>query len=179
MDIVAKATVIATHAHEGQVRKSDGTPFIAHPLAVGEILRVYGFSDAVVAAGIAHDILENTTVSETELREKLGDSVVDIVCGVSEDKTLPWEERKEQYIEMVASAPEEVNAVSVADKMHNAKSFIEAYEAQGVGLWKKFSRGPEKTLWFQRTLLEELKKTWTHPMLDEFEVLVRKLEALT
>lgn len=175
MNLIEKVEQISREAHEGQVRKSDGSPYIAHPLAVAEILKAHGFSDVVIAAGLLHDVLEDTDVPEATLRAQVGDEVVDIVVGVSEDKSLPWEERKKQYIEVVATASDEVKAVSVADKIHNAKSFIEAYEEQGNDLWKKFSRGPEKTLWFQRELCDRLKETWQHPMLSEFENLVQKL----
>jgi len=178
MDIVEKAKEIAEKAHEGQVRKSDGSPYIAHPLAVAEILKGHGFSDVVVAAGLTHDVLEDTDMREAELRAQLGDEVVDIVVAVSEDKSLPWEERKEKYIETVATGSEDVKAVSVADKIHNAKTFLEAYKEQGPDLWKKFNRGPEKTIWFQRTLCNRLKENWQHPMLGEFEILVGKLENL-
>ena len=178
MNIVERATEIATHAHEGQLRKSDGTPYIAHPLAVGELLRSYGFGELVIAAGIAHDILEDTDMHEAELRAELGDEIVDVVLAVSEDKSLEWEERKQQYIETVTQGSEAVKAVSVADKIHNATCFLAAYAEQGPDLWSKFNRGPEKTCWFQRTLLEELKKTWDHPMLKELEPLVEQLEDL-
>ncbi len=178
MELVEKAREIATKAHEGQVRKSDGSPYIHHPVAVAELLEEAGFNDEVVAAGLAHDVLEDTAVTEAELRSQLGEAVVDIVLGVSEDKTLEWEERKKQYIQTVINASEAVKAVSVADKIHNAQSFIGTYEDVGSDLWLKFSRGREKTLWFQRELCDELNKVWSHSLLDQYSELVNKMEDL-
>lgn len=178
LELRLKAREIAKEAHAEQVRKSDGSPYIEHPKAVASILEKYGFSDEVIAAGLVHDVLEDSDISEAELRAELGDDVVDIVVAVSEDQSLEWEDRKQQYIENVAEGSDEVKAVSVADKIHNAQSFLEAYEEQGSELWRKFNRGREKTIWFQRELCNRLKEVWEHPMLEEYEMLVKKLEIL-
>lgn len=177
-NIVEKARKIATQAHEGQKRKSEDVPFISHPLAVATILEELGFGEKVIAAALLHDVLEDTVVSEEELRNAVGDEITNIVVAVSEDKSLEWEDRKKQYIETVASASEEVKAVSVADKIHNARDFIRIHEEYGPEVWAKFRRGKGKSIWFQRALLEELKKTWKHPMLEELETLVVQLETL-
>ena len=178
MDIIAKAREIAEKAHEDQVRKDDGSPYIAHPIAVSEIVRENGFSDTVIAAALVHDVLEDTPVTETELRNELGDEVVDIVTAVSEDKSLPWEDRKKQYVDQVAAASEETKAVSVADKIHNSRSNIIAHERMGTAVWDVFNVGRDKKLWFERTLCDRLKETWQHPMLDEYESLIIRLESL-
>ena len=87
MELVDKARAIAEEAHQNQVRKTDGTPYIHHPLAVAEILKENNFPEEVVAAGLVHDVLEDTDISESKLREELGDEVVDIVLSVSEEKS--------------------------------------------------------------------------------------------
>ncbi|MDA8597031.1 HD domain-containing protein [Candidatus Pacebacteria bacterium] len=175
---MSKAKDLATSAHNGQVRKSDGSPFMAHPIAVAKILEEYRFPPEVIAAALTHDVLEDTDVTEAQLRTALGDGVVDIVLGVTEVKSLPWEERKEKYIEAVVAGSEYVKAVSIADKIHNAESFLQAYQEQGIDLWQKFSRGPKKTLWFQRTLHDEVAKVWQHPLIDCYAQLVNQLEKL-
>lgn len=177
MDIVEQATQIAVDAHRDQRRKTDDTPYVAHPLAVARILDKAGFSDVVVVAGIVHDVLEDTSVTEQELRNKLGDEIVDIVTAVSEDKNLEWEARKEQYVQQVANASEGTRAVSVADKIHNLKSLVDGYNTQGSAIWQKFNRGKEKKLWFEFLLLNTLKKTWQHSLLDEYEHLLNQVSA--
>lgn len=176
--LAEEARGIATKAHDGQVRKTDGQPYIVHPLAVADIVKQHGFSETVIAAALVHDVLEDTDVSETELRQALGDAVVDIVTAVSEDKDLPWEERKQQYIAAVVAAGEGAQAVSVADKIHNAQYLITGHEQQGPVIWQKFSQGKAAKLWFENRLLTELRTVWDHPLLDEYESLIRQLEAL-
>lgn len=177
MDPVEKATQIAVDAHINHRRKTDDTPYVAHPLAVARILERAGFDDAVVAAAIVHDVLEDTDVTEEELRSALGDEITDMVTAVSEDSSLGWEERKEKYAQDVAQASEGAKAVSVGDKIHNLKSLIDGYEVQGKNIWKKFNRGKEKKLWFENLLLSSLMETWDHPLLDEYEKLLRVVES--
>ena len=178
MELIEKAEKIAREAHEGQLRKTDGSPYIDHPIAVADIVKQHGFSDAVVAAALVHDVLEDTSMTEDELRDALGDEVVAIVAAVSEDKDLPWEERKQQYVEQVAAAGESVWAVSVADKIHNAQSIIDYHKVAGAALWEKFNRGKEKKLWIENLLLEKLKEKWNHPMLKEYSELLTQIELL-
>jgi (p)ppGpp synthase/HD superfamily hydrolase len=145
---------------------------------VGKILERAGFSDTVVAAGIAHDILEDTPVTEAELRAELGDEISDIVVTVSEDTSLPWEERKEKYVADVVAGGESVWAVSVADKIHNARDLICFHKVSGPDSWKVFNRGKEKKIWFEKLVFSELSKVWQHPLLDEYATYITKLEAL-
>ena len=177
-ELVEKARAIATEAHQGQVRKDDGSPYIAHPIAVAEIVKTAGFSDVVIAAALVHDVLEDTDISEGELRTKLGDEVVNIVTAVSEDKSLTWEDRKAGYIASVVASNEAVWAVTCADKIHNTQCFLRSYAKEGPALWEKFNRGPKKALWFHRTLSSGLKAVWQHPLLDEYATLIKGMEAL-
>lgn len=178
MELVEKAREIAHKAHEGQVRKTDGSPYVHHPEAVAEIVKEHGFGEEVVAAALVHDVLEDCDMTETELREELGDEVVNIVTAVSENKDLEWEDRKEQYAEAVASSGEGTMAVSVADKIHNAKSLLGYYAEHGPKTWDSFNRGKEKKVWFEKLLLTKLQQNWQHPLLDEYASLVEKLESL-
>jgi len=178
MDLYEQALKIAIRAHAGQVRKHDGSAYVNHPIMVGKILERAGFPETVVAAGLAHDILEDTQVTEAELRAVLGDGVVDIVVAVSEDKSLPWEERKEKYVRKVVVGGEPVWAVSVADKIHNARDLLAFYELKGREVWEVFNRGKEQKIWFEKLVHSELSKVWQHPLLDEYATYITKLEAL-
>ncbi len=178
MDLITKATELAYRAHEGQVRKTDGVPYITHPVAVAEILKQHGFSEVVIAAALVHDVLEDTSVTQAELETELGGDVVSIVKAVSEDKSLVWEVRKEAYIDSVVAASEDVKAISVADKIHNARSLIACYAVHGEATWSKFNRGRAQKIWFERTLCNRLSVVWQHPLLDEYRELVREMEQL-
>lgn len=178
MTLYERVLTVAVGAHKEQVRKHDGSPYVIHPIMVARILERSGFGEEVQAAGLVHDVLEDTAMTEEDLRRLVSDEVVDIVTAVSEDKDLPWEERKEHYIASVVAAGESVWAVSVADKIHNAESLITHYEKVGPAVWQVFNRGKEKKVWFERTLLARLQTVWQHPLLEEYARLVSILETL-
>ena len=100
MDIVEKALRIMLEAHGQQVRKTDGSPYIIHPMMVAKKLARLGFSDETIASALVHDVLEDTDISEKQLRQELGDKVVDIILPLSEDKKLEWETRKKNILMM-------------------------------------------------------------------------------
>lgn len=172
--LLEKAARIAVLAHSGQTRKADALPYIIHPLMVALKLAKYNFPDTVIAAALAHDILEDTSFPEEKLREELGDEVTELVKAVTADDSLPWEERKSEYVETLRGAPEGAKAVAAADKIHNLESLMIAYAGQGPELWKKFSRGRERKLWFEEKVLRMLKETWRHPLIAEYERLLEK-----
>ena len=176
--LVEKATRVATVAHSGQVRKSDGSPYIVHPVMCAMMLLQYHCKDEVVAAALVHDVLEDTDFGEEKLRDVLGDKVVDIVMHVSEDKNKEWEARKEEYVEMVRIASTEVKLVSVADKVHNMQSVLFTHQKEGEKIWSVFTKGKEKKLWYEELCLAMFKDTLKHPLVDEYEKLVAKMRTL-
>ena len=179
MNLYEKALKVAVRAHREQVRKHDNTPYVYHPIMVARLVEQAGFPEVAVAAALVHDVLEDTPVSEEQLRAELGDSVVSIVAAVSEDKALVWEERKEKYVSEVVAAGELVWAVSVADKIHNAKDFIAFYPVAGKDAWKIFNRDKTGKIWFEKLLHRELSKVWQHPLLDTYAAKIAELETLS
>ena len=176
--LVERAARIAATAHKEQVRKESNTPYIVHLCMVARILTVHKFSDVVVAAGFVHDVLEDTDVTLEELRSKLGDEVADIVSAVTNDDSLPWEDKKRAYIESVRNSSDEVKAVATADKIHNAESLLAAHAVQGETLWTHFNTGKEKKIWFEVEMLKMLQETWNHSMLEEYAEMVKKIQNL-
>ena len=178
MNIIEKATRIAVEAHEGQRRKGDDLPFIIHPFMVALKLAKYNFPDKVIAAALAHDILEETKYPEEELRKELGNEVAEIVKAVTNENIPDWEEKKKKYVESVRKSSEDAKAVSVADKIHNLESLLIAYAEQGPAVWKKFNRGKEQKMWFENKVLKMLKDTWQHPLIEEYEHLLEQTKEL-
>jgi len=138
----------------------------------------YNFPDFVVVATLCHDVLGNSDFSEEDLRKELGDDAVDIIKSVSENTSLEWEDRKNQYTNKIRNSDKNVKAVSISDKIHNAKSFLNAYSQQEPKLWKNFNRGRDKKLWFENEMLKAFKDTWRHPLVDEYEDLVNQMNNL-
>ncbi len=177
-NLIERAVALAVRAHEGQMRKGTLMPYIVHPVAVAFILARHGFSDTVIAAALVHDTVEDTSVTDAELRHELGDEVADLVAQVTHDDTLPWEEKKRAYVKAVQNAREEVKAISVADKIANAHSLIAAHKTQGTVIWKHFNAGREKKLWFEHAMLDMLRESWGHPMVEEYAALIANMDTL-
>jgi (p)ppGpp synthase/HD superfamily hydrolase len=157
MEMVEKALHIASKAHEGQYRKLTEIPYITHPVAVGMLLMKAGYPDNVVAAGILHDTVEDTSLTLEDLKREFGEKTAEIVAGCSEpDKSLSWEKRKEHTIEFLKTASKEIRAVACADKLHNIRSIRNDYELIGDEVWERFKRGKEKQRWYFMNVVESL-----------------------
>jgi guanosine-3',5'-bis(diphosphate) 3'-pyrophosphohydrolase len=178
MNLIEEATKLAVRAHAGQTRKKSDTPYIVHPVSVAIILARHGFGETVIAAGLVHDVVEDTEVTLEEVREKLGEPVAQIVAPVTHDDSLPWEDKKRAYVASVRSASVEAEALSVADKIANAQSLIEAHAREGSTVWRYFNAGRDKKLWFEHEMLTMLRKTWQHPLVDEYAKLVTQMDSL-
>ena len=176
--LTEKAIRIAVFAHGGKTRKGDNLPYIIHPFMVALKLAKYNFPETVIAAALAHDVLEDTDYPEKKLRAELGDGVLQIVKAVTNDDSLSWEEKKKNYVKTVRNGPDGAKAIAVADKIHNLESLLIAYAEQGPELWKKFNRGKEQKLWFENEVLKMLKETWQHPLIDEYENLLKQEKQL-
>ncbi len=144
--MVNRAIEVAAKAHRNQVRKGTDIPYIAHPYAVGLMLARSGCSDEVVAAGILHDTIEDTELTEQDLRREFGEEVASIVVGCSEpDRSHSWEERKEHTLAYMPTAPWEVRAVSCADKLHNLLSIEHGYQTLSEEVWNSLQKRTRPT----------------------------------
>ncbi|MCQ6281901.1 HD domain-containing protein [Bacillus sp. EB600] len=176
MDVIEKALMMASQAHENQYRKKTKIPYITHPVAVGMILMKAGYGDDLVAAGILHDTVEDTPLTLADIEESFGPKIAKIVEGCSEpDKSLPWEERKNHTIEFLKTAPLETRAVVSADKLHNIRSIIDDYEQQGEEVWNKFKRGRDQQKWYYTKVLESLGFQSHFQLLDKLKIEVDRL----
>lgn len=135
-DLVKDALETARHAHAGQLRRgSDGRPYIEHPVAVAELLTDHRFGDEVIAAALLHDVVEKSDTKSSELRQRFGDVVADLVDALTEDESIPsYEERKEEHRQRVASAEPAALAIFAADKLTNVVMLREAYALIGEGV---------------------------------------------
>lgn len=175
--LIDKAVKIAVEAHWDQKRK-DGPPYIIHPFQVALLLRQHGFSDEVVAAGLVHDVLEDTEYPEQKLREALGDTVYSIVRQVTNDDSLSWVEKKKKYIQSVRDGSVGAKAVATADKIQNLESLLDIAQHEGREVWKRFNAGRDQKLWFEDAMLSMLKETWPHPLVDSYATLLEEMRAI-
>lgn len=178
LSLTEKAARIAAIAHKKQLRKGEDIPYIVHPLMLALLLTAYKFPEPVIAAALVHDVLEDTDFPEAQLRKELGEEVMTILASVTNDDSLPWEEKKKKYIETVRAGGDGAKAVATADKIHNAQSLLAGAARQGPDIWKNFNAGREKKLWFENAMLSMLQETWQHPLVDEYAALVAQMNKL-
>jgi guanosine-3',5'-bis(diphosphate) 3'-pyrophosphohydrolase len=119
---VLKALHFAAQKHCDQRRKgSDASPYINHPIAVAELLSdVGGVTDPVVLiAALLHDTIEDTGTRGEELEEHFGAAVRALVEEVTDDKSLPKAERKQQQIEHTLHLSHNAKLIKLGDKISN------------------------------------------------------------
>ena len=111
------AAAYAERKHAGQHR-SDGTPFIQHPLEVATLLYYAGAADHVIASGLLHDVIEKAAVSASELQARFGPRITALVLAVSDDDSIDgYARRKAALRHQVAGAGQEALALFAADKL--------------------------------------------------------------
>lgn len=116
------ALAFAEGRHSGQTRDLDGVPFVTHPLEVACLLHEAGYSDEVVAAGVLHDVLEDTDADRADLDARFGTAVTWLVTAVSEDPSIEdAAQRKAALRRQVAEAGERAAAIFAADKISKAR----------------------------------------------------------
>lgn len=122
------ALMFAAERHRNQRRKDiDVSPYINHPIALAQLLAGVGRVDDidVLRAAILHDTIEDTETSESELRERFGDAVADMVSEVTDDKSLPKERRKELQIEYAPHKSQGAALIKIADKTCNLRDIAQ------------------------------------------------------
>jgi (p)ppGpp synthase/HD superfamily hydrolase len=111
-----QAYEFAVAAYDGDLRRRHQD--LTHPVKAAELLDRAGAPDDLVVAGVLHDVLEDTTVDERELRAQFGDRVADLVRAVSEDPSIEdYDERKAALRQKIADAGRDAATIALADKV--------------------------------------------------------------
>lgn len=124
-----QALSFAAGKHRHQRRKDSAkTPYINHPIAVANILlNEAGVADeAVLIAALLHDTVEDTDTRFEEIERCFGRQVRNIVAEVTDDKSLPQEERKQRQIDHASSLSDRARLVKLADKTANLRDVAAA-----------------------------------------------------
>ena len=133
--LIEKAYHLAAKAHENQVRKS-GEPYIIHPLCVAIVLADLEMDKETIAAGLLHDVIEDTIMTEGEITEQFGKDVALLVDGVTKleqlqfssesgDKTLDrFEMQAENLRKMFLAMAKDIRVIifKLADRLHNMRT---------------------------------------------------------
>lgn len=154
-----QALVYASRLHRKQIRKGSNIPYISHLLSVTALVLEDGGDEDEAIAALLHDAVEDQGGQATRevIFDMFGVKVAEIVDGCSDTNTIPkppWLQRKQQYIDNLRGASASIRKVSLADKLHNARSILRDLSNNGESTWGKFKGGKEGTLWYYQTLLQ-------------------------
>jgi len=125
--LIERAWKMAASAHAGQVRES-GEPFITHPLAVAETLTELEQDLETVAAGILHDVVEDTDVTLEDIEREFGAEIALLVDGVTKLMRLRFQSKAHQQAEnlrkmvMAMATDFRVIIIKFADRLHNMRT---------------------------------------------------------
>jgi GTP pyrophosphokinase len=153
-----QALGFAISHHREHRRKGTQVPYAAHLLAVASLVLEMESSEDEAIAALMHDVIEDGggEEAEAEIRERFGDDVARIVRANSDSVSRPkppWRQRKESYVASIATkAPDELR-VSIADKLHNARSILSDHRRHGDQVFARFGGRREGTLWYYRALI--------------------------
>jgi GTP pyrophosphokinase len=156
------ALVYASRHHRRQLRKGGRIPYVAHLLAVAAIVLEMETTEDEAIAALLHDVIEDGggMAAHAEITERFGPDVARIVLANSDSTTgdevkAPWHERKRAYLASIAHERPDELRVSLADKLHNARSLVSDHRDVGDELWSRFTTGrAEDVRWYYRGLLD-------------------------
>lgn len=162
MNLLEEAIVYSTIMYQGKVRKIKNTPFILHPLEVAQILSTMTDDFEIIAAGVLHDVVEDTDGTLGEIRKRFGERVAMLVDSETESefpdesKADSWFKRKEYALEKLRNSTDiGVKMLWLADKLSNLRSLARSYGEVGEKLWENLhQKDPAMQLRYYKAIAE-------------------------
>jgi GTP pyrophosphokinase len=139
VELLRRAYVFSAFEHRGQVRHS-GEPYLIHPLAVADFLADMKLDVVAVAAGLLHDVVEDTLTTIDRIRELFGPEVAHVVEGVTKISAIRFassEERQaENFRKMLLAMVDDIRVILVklADRLHNMRTLSHLPEDKRVAV---------------------------------------------
>jgi GTP diphosphokinase / guanosine-3',5'-bis(diphosphate) 3'-diphosphatase len=127
IDIIDRAYIYSARVHDGQVRLS-GEPYLSHPLEVAGILADMKLDPVSIAAGLLHDVIEDTHSTEEEIKEIFGQGILHIVSGVTKISVLSFDSSQARQAEsirkMILAMADDIRVILIklADRLHNMRT---------------------------------------------------------
>lgn len=180
-DLLNKAIVFATKAHEGQFRKGSEIPYILHPLEAAAIVGTMTADDEVIAGAVLHDVVEDSETTIEEVRELFGEKIACFVASESENKRenlsaeSTWKIRKQETIDHLKNAPTDVKMITLGDKLSNIRSMYRDYNSVGDELWQKFNqKDKNQHYWYYQSIADCLTELKNYYAYTEYVELIKK-----
>lgn len=164
-DLIIRAFDFGMMMHEGQKRKS-GEPYMSHPVEVMDIIAELRLDSASLAAGLLHDVVEDTQTTVDELRELFGDDVAFLVDGVTKLSKLSFNTREEaqaqNFRKMIIAMSRDLRVIvlKLADRLHNMRTMkhMPAHKAERIA---------EETLDIYAPIAHRLGISWIKTELED------------
>lgn len=127
LDLIERAYAFAEEKHAGQFRKS-GEPYIVHIIHVGYILADLGMSPTTIAAGLLHDVIEDTGVTKEELASLFSEEIATLVESVTKIGNIEFKDEKEylaanhRKIFIAMAKDVRVIFIKLVDRLHNMRT---------------------------------------------------------
>jgi GTP diphosphokinase / guanosine-3',5'-bis(diphosphate) 3'-diphosphatase len=137
VELLRRAYVFSAFEHKGQVRHS-GEPYLVHPLEVADQLADMRLDVVAIAAGLLHDIVEDTQTPIERIKELFGADVAHVVAGVTKLGAIPFsssEQRQaENFRKMLLAMVDDIRVILVklADRLHNMRTLHHLPEERRV-----------------------------------------------
>lgn len=175
-DVVEQAVEFALKAHRDAKRKSNGVPYILHPIEVAAICSRLTTEREAMAAALLHDTVEDAGVTREQLVKKFGERVAELVMAETEDKMrqltaeASWKARKEESIkDLRATSDFGVKAMWLSDKLSNLRSLYDDWRKKGSGVWQVFNqKDPAQHAWLYKSIIECLGEFKDTPEYKEY-----------
>lgn len=125
-NLISKAYEFAKKAHEGQ-KRANGDPYFVHVFETAKTLAKFGMDAQTIAAGLLHDVLEDTKTTEEEIKDEFGDDILFLIKGVTKLGTLKYQGHQ-RHVEslrkfFIAMANDlRVVIIKFADRLHNLRT---------------------------------------------------------
>ena len=175
LHLTTRFTSAVDYARNIHIERRKGTdiPYMAHLLGVASLVMGeaghagFPVTEDMVIAALLHDAAEDQGGLRRlqDIEQNFGSNVARIVEGLSDSlsedssKKQSWLERKQAYIERLRGEPADVQLISVADKIYNARAILEDYREIGPLVWERFKRGRADQIWYFDELLAVYKST--------------------
>ena len=144
VEAIRLAVEFATHAHEGQYRRS-GEPYVTHPIAVAQIIAEMKLDHFAIISALLHDVIEDTVYTKEDIANRFSVEVANIVDGISKISAIQFESKAaaqaENFRKMVLAMARDIRVILVklADRLHNMRTL-------GVLKMEKRKRIAQETL---------------------------------
>lgn len=195
VNLVARALIAAGNAHKGEVRKS-GEPYIVHPIEVTVILSRMRLDAQTLAAGLLHDVVEDTPITLDQLSSLFGERVAQLVDGTTKLSKIRWstdeedgreravrerEQQAESLRKMFLAMVDDIGVVLIklADRLHNMRTLdaMPLHKQQRISQQTMEIYAPLANrlgIWQVKSELEDLAFRYLHP--DEYKAISSEIE---